>query len=134
MPYYPARHSPSSSPSGDAEIVTNMGRQTFPLDADSSGVSSCTSSTNDSVTNLSAWQQRQDLPRQDRTRKSIQAYKILDAIKIHVVPCREKLLVQSMHNTLRELDSELACLHRVLERVKHWTSFIEQRLENNWTN
>jgi hypothetical protein len=118
---------PLSSPSGDAKIVTNMGHQTFPLDADSLGDSSRTSSTNDSITDLSAWRQRQDLPRQDCTRKSVQAHKILDAVEIRVVSCREKLLAQPTHDTLRELESELACLRQVLERVKRRTSFIEQR-------
>jgi hypothetical protein len=43
---------PSSSPSGDAKIVTNMGHQTFPLDADSSGNSSRTSSMNDQFVSM----------------------------------------------------------------------------------
>jgi hypothetical protein len=34
--------------------------------------------------------------------------------------------VQPTHDTLRALESELACLRRALERVKHRTSFIEQ--------
>ena len=64
----------------------------------------------------SAYSQRRDLLRDDRTRKSAQVHKILDAVEIHMVPCREKLFAKPTNTGLVEIESELTCLRPMLEK------------------
>ena len=77
----------------------------------------------------SAYSQRRDLSRDDRTRKSAQVHKILDAVEIRMVPCQEKLSAKPTNTGPVEIESELTCLCPTLEKLKWHMPLIEQHVK-----